>query len=144
VDWNGQQLFRQFLLAEDFVELHTPKLLAGASEGGSSVFKLDYKGQPACLAQSPQLHKQMGICADFGRVFEIGPVFRAENSFTHRHLCEFTGLDFEMEIKEHYFEVNIPSPLACIFDKAITTLILLVLLEQWLPSKCYSGVSSVL
>jgi nondiscriminating aspartyl-tRNA synthetase len=98
-------LFRQFLLAEDFVELHTPKLLAGASEGGSSVFKLDYKGQPACLAQSPQLHKQMGICADFGRVFEIGPVFRAENSFTHRHLCEFTGLDFEMEIKEHYFEV---------------------------------------
>lgn len=99
------QLFRQALLDEDFVELHTPKLIAGASEGGSSVFKLDYKGQPACLAQSPQLHKQMAICADFGRVFEIGPVFRAEDSFTHRHLCEFTGLDFEMEIKEHYFEV---------------------------------------
>lgn len=98
-------LFRQALLDEDFVELHTPKLIAGASEGGSSVFKLDYKGQPACLAQSPQLHKQMAICADFGRVFEIGPVFRAEDSFTHRHLCEFTGLDFEMEIKEHYFEV---------------------------------------
>lgn len=82
--------------------------MAGASEGGSSVFTLDYKGQPACLAQSPQLHKQMGICADFGRVFEIGPVFRAENSFTHRHLCEFTGLDLEMEIKEHYFEVIVP------------------------------------
>lgn len=98
-------LFRQALLDENFVELHTPKLIAGASEGGSSVFKLDYKGQPACLAQSPQLHKQMAICADFGRVFEIGPVFRAEDSFTHRHLCEFTGLDFEMEIKEHYFEV---------------------------------------
>ncbi|KAG0564520.1 hypothetical protein M758_8G113600 [Ceratodon purpureus] len=98
-------LFRQALLDEDFVELHTPKLIAGASEGGSSVFKLEYKGQPACLAQSPQLHKQMAICADFGRVFEIGPVFRAEDSFTHRHLCEFTGLDFEMEIKEHYFEV---------------------------------------
>ena len=47
----------------------------------------------------------MAIAADFGRVFEIGPVFRAEHSFTHRHLCEFTGLDFEMEIKEHYFEV---------------------------------------
>lgn len=101
------QLFRQALLDEDFVELHTPKLIAGASEGGSSVFKLDYKGQPACLAQSPQLHKQMAICADFGRVFEIGPVFRAEDSFTHRHLCEFTGLDFEMEIKEHYFEVGL-------------------------------------
>jgi aspartyl/asparaginyl-tRNA synthetase len=95
---------------KDFVEIHTPKLLAGASEGGSSVFKLDYKGQVACLAQSPQLHKQMGICADFGRVFEIGPVFRAENSFTHRHLCEFTGLDIEMEIKEHYFEVRFFCP----------------------------------
>eukprot|EP00250_Pteridium_aquilinum_P033487 c5724_g1_i1 orf=476-2089(-) len=98
-------LFRQFLVNHDFVEIHTPKLIAGASEGGAAVFKLDYKGQPACLAQSPQLHKQMAICADFGRVFEIGPVFRAENSFTHRHLCEFTGLDLEMEIKEHYFEV---------------------------------------
>uniref|UniRef100_A0A0D6R6A2 aspartate--tRNA ligase n=1 Tax=Araucaria cunninghamii TaxID=56994 RepID=A0A0D6R6A2_ARACU len=98
-------LFRQVLISEGFVEIHTPKLIAGASEGGSAVFKLDYKGQPACLAQSPQLHKQMAICADFGRVFEIGPVFRAEDSFTHRHLCEFTGLDLEMEIKKHYFEV---------------------------------------
>ncbi|PON65615.1 Aspartyl-tRNA synthetase, archaeal-type [Parasponia andersonii] len=98
-------VFRQFFLSEGFVEIHTPKLIAGSSEGGASVFKLDYKGQPACLAQSPQLHKQMAICGDFGRVFEIGPVFRAENSFTHRHLCEFTGLDVEMEIKNHYFEV---------------------------------------
>ncbi|KAL5057446.1 hypothetical protein RYX36_029050 [Vicia faba] len=98
-------VFRQFLLAESFVEIHTPKLIAGSSEGGAAVFRLDYKGQPACLAQSPQLHKQMSICADFGRVFEIGPVFRAEDSFTHRHLCEFTGLDVEMEIKKHYFEV---------------------------------------
>lgn len=97
--------FRQFLLSEGFVEIHTPKLIAGSSEGGASVFKLDYKGKPACLAQSPQLHKQMAICGDFGRVFEIGAVFRAEDSFTHRHLCEFTGLDVEMEIKEHYFEV---------------------------------------
>ncbi|ERN12570.1 hypothetical protein AMTRI_Chr01g136440 [Amborella trichopoda] len=98
-------LFRMFLSSEDFVEIHTPKLIAGASEGGSAVFKLDYKGQPACLAQSPQLHKQMAICGNFGRVFEVGHVFRAEDSFTHRHLCEFTGLDVEMEIKEHYFEV---------------------------------------
>ncbi|XP_043721497.1 aspartate--tRNA ligase 2, cytoplasmic-like [Telopea speciosissima] len=100
-----ENIFRQFLLSEGFVGIHTPKLIAGSSEGGSAVFKLDYKGQPACLAQSPQLHKQMAICGDFGRVFEIGPVFRAEDSFTHRHLCEFTGLDVEMEIKEHYFEV---------------------------------------
>lgn len=101
------QVFRQFLLTEGFVEIHTPKLIAGSSEGGASVFKLDYKGKPACLAQSPQLHKQMAICGDFGRVFEIGAVFRAEDSFTHRHLCEFTGLDVEMEIKEHYFEVKL-------------------------------------
>ena len=79
--------------------------MPGSSEGGAAVFRLDYKGQPACLAQSPQLHKQMGICADFGRVFEIGPVFRAEDSFTHRHLCEFIGLDVEMAIKKNYFEV---------------------------------------
>jgi aspartyl-tRNA synthetase len=97
--------FRQFLLTESFIEIHTPKLIAGSSEGGAAVFRLDYKGTPACLAQSPQLHKQMSICGDFGRVFEIGPVFRAEDSFTHRHLCEFTGLDVEMEIKKHYFEV---------------------------------------
>ncbi|CAI9105618.1 OLC1v1004585C1 [Oldenlandia corymbosa var. corymbosa] len=97
--------FEQYLRAKDFIALHTPKLMPGSSEGGSAVFKLDYMGTPACLAQSPQLHKQMAICADFGRVYEIGPVFRAERSFTHRHLCEFVGLDVEMEIKEHYSEV---------------------------------------
>ncbi|KAJ0510501.1 putative aspartate--tRNA ligase [Helianthus annuus] len=97
--------FRQFLLNEDFIEINTPKLTAGTSEGGAAVFKLEYKKQPACLAQSPQLHKQMAICGDFGRVFIVGPVFRAEDSYTHRHLCEFIGLDMEMEIKEHYSEV---------------------------------------
>ncbi|KAB2595739.1 aspartate--tRNA ligase [Pyrus ussuriensis x Pyrus communis] len=84
-----------------------PKLIAGSSEGGAAVFRLNYKGQDACLAQSPQLHKQMAIRGDFGRIFEIGPVFRAEDSFTHRHLCEFTGLDVEIEIKRHYFEVEL-------------------------------------
>ncbi|XP_020594784.1 aspartate--tRNA ligase 2, cytoplasmic-like [Phalaenopsis equestris] len=98
-------IFRDFLQSEDFFEIYTPKLIAGTSEGGASVFKLDYKGQPACLAQSPQLHKQMAICAGFGRVFVVGSVYRAEDSYTHRHLCEFVGLDVEMEIKEHYFEV---------------------------------------
>ncbi|ESQ54071.1 hypothetical protein EUTSA_v100249451mg, partial [Eutrema salsugineum] len=58
-----------------------------------------------CLAQSPQLHKQMAICGDLRRVFEVGPVFRAEDSFTHRHLCEFVGLDVEMEIYTHYSEI---------------------------------------
>ncbi|KAK8918906.1 hypothetical protein KSP39_PZI021057 [Platanthera zijinensis] len=100
-----EDVFRSFLRSENFVGIHTPKLIAGASEGGASVFKLDYHGQPACLAQSPQLHKQMALSSGFRRVFEIGPVFRAEDSNTHRHLCEFIGLDVEMEINEHYFEV---------------------------------------
>ena len=99
-------LFRQFLYERDFVEVHTPKLNGGASEGGANCFTLDYFGQQGCLAQSPQLYKQItSACSGMTRVFEVGPVFRAENSHTHRHLCEFTGLDMEMEIKEHYFEV---------------------------------------
>jgi aspartyl-tRNA synthetase len=88
------------------VEIHSPKLIGGTSEGGSEVFRLDYFGRDACLAQSPQLYKQIAAaCSGFGRVFEIGPVFRAENSNTHRHLCEFTGLDLEMVFHEHYYEV---------------------------------------
>ena len=70
------QLFRQALLGMDFQEIHSPKLIGGASEGGSAVFTLQYFGQPACLAQSPQFYKQMAIAADMRRVFEIGPVFR--------------------------------------------------------------------
>jgi len=99
-------LFRENLMGEGFVEIHTPKIIGGASEGGSDVFTLDYFGQPACLAMSPQLHKQMtAACSGFERVFETGPVFRAENSNTRRHLCEFTGFDLEMVIHEHYDEV---------------------------------------
>ncbi|KAG9410174.1 hypothetical protein AC1031_018206 [Aphanomyces cochlioides] len=99
------QLFREFLYSKGFVEIHTPKLLGGASEGGANCFAFDYFGEQAALAQSPQLHKQMACaCAGLEKVFEIGPVFRAENSFTARHLCEFTGLDLEMTIKEHYSE----------------------------------------
>jgi aspartyl/asparaginyl-tRNA synthetase len=99
------QLFREYLISKKFIEIHTPKLIGGASEGGANVFQLKYFDQPACLAQSPQLYKQMvAACGGFDRVFEIGPVFRAENSNTHRHLCEFTGLDFEMAIYEHYYE----------------------------------------
>lgn len=98
-------LFRECLMKKGFMEIHTPKLISGASEGGSDVFTLDYFGQPACLSMSPQLHKQM-CCASSGfeRVFETGPVFRAENSNTRRHLCEFTGFDMEMTIMEHYDE----------------------------------------
>jgi len=98
--------FRSYLDSQGFMEIHTPKLQGGATESGASVFKVDYFGRNAFLAQSPQLAKQMSICADFPRVFEIGAVFRAENSNTHRHLTEFTGLDIEMAIDEHYWEVR--------------------------------------
>ena len=92
--------FRSFLVDRNFIEINTPKLIGTSSEGGSNAFKLDYFNEKAFLAQSPQLYKQMMINADFERVFEIGPVFRAENSNTNRHLCEFTGLDIEMEIPD--------------------------------------------
>lgn len=124
-------LFRNFLESKGFIEIHSPKLQAAATESGASVFEVSYfKGAIACesslawiliyqsfhsscflfagkayLAQSPQLAKQMAIAADYERVFEVGPVFRAELSFTNRHLTEFTGLDLEMSIEESYEEV---------------------------------------
>lgn len=97
-------LFRSYLDSQGFIEIHTPKLQGGATESGSSVFQVEYFGRPAFLAQSPQLAKQMTIAADFQRVYEVGPVFRAENSNTHRHLTEYTGLDIEMALDEHYHE----------------------------------------
>ncbi|KAK9481330.1 aspartyl-tRNA synthetase [Lipomyces japonicus] len=97
-------LFREFLLQHNFVEIHTPKINASASEGGANVFKVKYFNGDAYLAQSPQLFKQMLISSDFERVFEVGPVFRAEDSNTHRHMTEFTGLDLEMAFEEHYDE----------------------------------------
>lgn len=96
--------FRHTLEGRGFVEIHTPKLQPSATESGAEVFKVDYYGRTAFLAQSPQLAKQMAICADFGRVFEVGPVFRAEESNTHRHLSEYTGLDLEMTIENDYHE----------------------------------------
>ncbi|KAI9029371.1 hypothetical protein DFJ74DRAFT_482707 [Hyaloraphidium curvatum] len=99
------RLFREFLDGQQFTEIHTPKIIPAASEGGANVFKVSYFKGEAFLAQSPQLYKQMCICADFERVYEIAPVFRAENSFTHRHMTEFVGLDLEMAFQEHYHEV---------------------------------------
>lgn len=97
-------LFRTYLDGQGFIEIHTPKLQGGASESGATVFELNYFGRPAFLAQSPQLPKQMAIASDFERVYEIGPVFRAEDSNTPRHLTEYTGLDLEMALEEHYHE----------------------------------------
>ncbi|KAI1761203.1 aspartyl-tRNA synthetase [Hypoxylon sp. FL1150] len=97
--------FREALDEQGFLEIQTPKLQPAATESGAEVFKVQYFGRTAYLAQSPQLAKQMVISADFKKVYEIGPVFRAENSNTHRHLTEYTGLDVEMSLKESYQEL---------------------------------------
>ncbi|KAF7270806.1 hypothetical protein GWI33_016248 [Rhynchophorus ferrugineus] len=99
------KLFRDCLTKKGFVEIHTPKIIPAASEGGANVFTVSYFKGSAYLAQSPQLYKQMAIAADFEKVFTIGAVFRAEDSNTHRHLTEFTGLDLEMAFQYHYHEV---------------------------------------
>lgn len=116
-------LFRSTLDAQGFMEIHSPKLQGAATESGASVFKVNYFGRTAFLAQSPQLAKQMAIASDFERVYEIGAVFRAENSNTHRHLTEFTGLDLEMAIEEHYHEMLdvIDNTLKAIFKGIYTT-----------------------
>ena len=80
---------RKFLLDQNFIEIHTPKLIAAASESGSEVFKVDYFDRNAYLAQSPQFYKQMAMAAGFERIFETGPVFRAEKSYTNKHATEF-------------------------------------------------------
>ncbi|KAK7081977.1 Aspartate--tRNA ligase, cytoplasmic, partial [Halocaridina rubra] len=81
-----------------------PKLISSASDGGANVFGMKYFEKEALLAQSSQLYKQMTIASDFEKLFSIGPVFRAENSNTHRHLTEFVGLDLEMAFTHHYHE----------------------------------------
>ena len=100
------RLIREFLTEHEFVEIQTPKLLAGATEGGAEVFNVDYFDKTAVLAQSPQFYKQMLVGA-FERVFEIGPAYRAEPSATTRHVSEVTMLDIEMGfIKDHEDVLN--------------------------------------
>ena len=86
---------REFLLARNFVEIHTPKLIGAASESGSDVFEVKYFDTKAYLAQSPQFYKQMAMASGLERIFETGPVFRAEKSYTNKHATEFTGFDLE-------------------------------------------------
>ncbi len=86
---------REYLRGQDFTEIRTPKLLAAATEGGAEVFKFDYFGKEATLAQSPQFYKQMMVGV-FERVFEIAPVYRAEPSATTRHMTEYVSIDAEM------------------------------------------------
>ncbi len=87
---------REFLEQNNFVEIHTPKIVAEATEGGANLFEIKYFDKKAYLAQSPQFYKQLMLLAGFGRVFEIAPVFRAEKHNTRRHINEYTSFDFEM------------------------------------------------
>ena len=96
---------RQFLIEENFIEIHTPKLIGAASESGSDVFKVKYFDTDAYLAQSPQFYKQMAMASGFERIFEVGPVFRAEKSYTNKHTTEFTGFDLEFSYIESYEDV---------------------------------------
>ncbi len=94
--------FRKHVEENDYVQTYPPALMSTASESGSQVFKVDYFEKEAFLAQSPQFYKQLAMAAGFEKVFMVGPVFRAEPSFTTRHMTEFTGWDFEISyIKDH-------------------------------------------
>ncbi|MDR1360879.1 MAG: aspartate--tRNA(Asn) ligase [Rickettsiales bacterium] len=97
--------YHEFLISEGFLEIHTPKLMGSASEAHLKLFHLDYFGGTAYLAQSPQLFKQMAIASGLERVFEVGPVFRANPAFTTRHHTEYTSYDIEMGYIESFDEV---------------------------------------
>ncbi|HEY5004129.1 MAG TPA: aspartate--tRNA(Asn) ligase [Ktedonobacteraceae bacterium] len=96
--------FRNTLTTQGFTEIQTPKIVAAATESGANAFKLDYFGRPAYLAQSPQFYKQIMVGV-FERVFEVGPVFRAEPHDTTRHLNEYVSLDVEMGFIENHFTI---------------------------------------
>jgi nondiscriminating aspartyl-tRNA synthetase len=96
--------FRNFLLKNSFVEIHSPKIVASGAEGGSNIFRLDYFGKEVYLTQSPQFYKQMMVGV-FERVFEIAPVFRAEKHDTSRHLNEYISVDFEMGYIRSFEEI---------------------------------------
>lgn len=96
---------REYVLNENFMEIHTPKLIGTASESGSEVFEVDYFDRKAYLAQSPQFYKQMAMASGFERIFEVAPAFRAENSNSNRHATEFTSFDIEFSYIDSYKDV---------------------------------------
>lgn len=97
--------FRQYWTNNNYLEIHSPKILGAPSESGAEVFEVKYFDRIAYLAQSPQFYKQMAMAAGFERVFEVGPVFRAENSNTIRHTTEFTGYDAELSYIDSHLDV---------------------------------------
>jgi nondiscriminating aspartyl-tRNA synthetase len=100
-----EHAMRELWREDGFVEIHTPKLMGSASESGAELFKVEYFDRTAYLAQSPQFYKQMAMAAGFGRVFEVGPVFRANPSFTSRHDTEFTSVDVEISWVDSHEDV---------------------------------------
>jgi aspartyl-tRNA synthetase len=105
VQTTTEQAMRDYWHKQGFVELHSPKLMGSASESGAELFKVDYFERMAYLAQSPQFYKQMAMAAGFGKVFEVGPVFRANPSFTSRHDTEFTSVDVEISWVDSHEDV---------------------------------------
>ncbi len=100
-----EHAMREYWREQGFIEIHTPKLMGSASESGAELFKVDYFERTAYLAQSPQFYKQMAMAGGFGKVFEIGPVFRANPSFTSRHDTEFTSVDVEISWVDSHEDV---------------------------------------
>lgn len=96
---------REFMYINEFTEIHSPKIIASASESGAEVFEINYFDRKAYLAQSPQFYKQMAMAAGLSKVFEVAPCFRAENSNTNRHATEFTSFDVEFSYIQSYEEV---------------------------------------
>lgn len=99
------QSFRELLISKGFLEIHSPKIIGTASESGSDVFEVKYFDTKAYLAQSPQFYKQMAMASGFEKVFEVGPVFRAEKSYTNKHATEFTGFDLEFSYINSFKDV---------------------------------------
>ena len=107
VQTTAEHAMRDFWRKEKFIEIHTPKFMGSASESGAELFKVEYFEGEAFLAQSPQFYKQMAMAAGFGRVFEVGPVFRANPSFTSRHDTEFTSVDVEISWIDSHDDVMV-------------------------------------
>lgn len=107
VQTTAELAFREYWHNHQFLEIHSPKLMGSASESGAELFEVQYFETKAYLAQSPQFYKQMAMAAGFERVFEIGPVFRADPSYTSRHMTEFTGIDSEISYINSHEDVMV-------------------------------------
>lgn len=105
IETTFEHALREYCINNGFMEIHSPKISASAAESGAETFKLDYFGEQACLSQSPQFYKQMAMASGFGKVFEIGPAFRAENSHTSYHATEINMADVEISFIDSFADV---------------------------------------